>query len=54
VLEQSTSGHKKLRQEALKELTTQYLLEVSQLDFTVQEVVKAFREQLESMVQENA
>jgi GntR family transcriptional regulator len=54
VLDQSAKGHKRLRQEALKELTVQYLEEVSQLDFTVQEVVRAFRDQLENMVQENA
>ena len=52
VLPQTSRAQKRLRQEALKGLTAQYLQEVSQLDFTVQEVVRAFREQLESMVEE--
>ena len=48
-----TRTHKLLREETLQELTRQYLVEVSQLEFTVQEVVRVFRNQLEKMVAEN-
>ena len=48
-----TRTHKKLREETLEELTKQYLLEVSQLEFTVKEVVRVFRDQLEKKIAEN-
>ena len=48
-----TRAHKKMRAEMLQELTRQYLVEVSQLEFTVQEVVGIFRDELEKMLAEN-
>jgi len=42
---------KHMRKQVLEELTRQYLAEAAQLDFTVQDVLSVFREQLERVVE---